>query len=250
MSTVNELSTTPVNDDKNIIFEPEFLIFNKIRTVMCRNNPCTRGSRCTFAHSSSEHRRSLCMYHFNKGCTKSATQCIHSHNMEDFNKSIIDYKKWKNPSPKVSPKKPLDEELIKEFGEFKISLEDSDSEDETKYEDETDKQMAKVVKSSSKRPYEVLSIRECESAFTPSDEYLKTSGIEPIVPLESWEKADNSAERLSDSPSKEQKISNPFEGYPNSEIYTLIYNQQVMIMTMMNQIQELQNKVDALTKSE
>lgn len=246
MSTTNEsVSITSLTNDKMLIFEPEFAIFNKIRTVMCRNNPCTRGSRCTFAHSTSEHRRSLCMYHFNKGCTKSASMCIHSHSDAEFEKSIVDYKKWKNPSPKVSPKKPTDEELIKEFGEFKISLEESESDDDGEYEDETDKKMGAVVKSSFKRPYEVLSISNSESAFTPTKEYIEKSGIEPLVPLEDWEKAD----KVDDS-NKEPKTTNPFENYPNSDIYTLVYNQQVMMMTMMNQIQELQAKVESLMRKD
>lgn len=245
MSSVNSsksnVAVELTDEDYALIFEPEFMAFNKIRTVMCRNSPCTRGNRCSFAHSSSELRRSICMYHFNKGCTKSASFCVHSHKDEDRDKSIIDYKKWKNPSPSVVPKKLTDEELIKEFGEFKIALDDSDSEEDINImstsgdsEDEIDKKMVKLVKESAKRPYEVISTTS--SSFTPSEEYFKIPGTAPLVPLQECE-----------SPNKEAKLTNPFEGTPNSDMYTLIYNQQIMIMNMMSQIQNLNQMVQKLT---
>ena len=109
------------NDDLNLIFEPEFINFNKIKTLLCRNTPCLRGKKCSFAHNSTEIRRSICLYHFNNGCNKKDNVCIHSHKNEDMIKSILDYKKWKNPTPPPTPMvKPqlTQEELIQKFGVF------------------------------------------------------------------------------------------------------------------------------------
>lgn len=221
MSVLDQAMLT--EEDYNVIYEPDFITFNKIRTVLCRNSPCIRGKRCTFAHKPEELRKSICLYHFNNGCTKSASVCQHSHDDKELDKSIIDYKKWKTPSPKPEIKKLSDEELIKQFGEFKISLDsesEEDDEDMKNCEDESDRKMVKLIKSCSKTTYET---RQTNDIIPYPEEWKNIPGISSLLPPENCE-GDNSDIKLS----------------------VIVANQQVMITNMLNQIQYLMNKVQEL----
>jgi hypothetical protein len=239
------MATSTTEQDRDLILEQDFVKFNKIRTVLCRNAPCLRGNKCTYAHSQTELRRSICMYHFNHGCNKSAHVCAHSHDDKDLQQSIIDYKKWKNPPKKQTTITP--DELANELGDFKISLdEESDDEsDDKKSEssvettstgsgDEIDREMSKQIKKICKRPYETVPVSD--TSFTPSEEYLKKTGTEPLVPLEEWEKASQLLAQM-----------NPYDN-PISCIYQVVYNQQIVIMNLMNEVNKLKNEVKELSE--
>jgi hypothetical protein len=234
----------PVSEeDMNLILEPDFMAFNKIKTVLCRNNPCVRGKKCSFAHNTSELRKSICLYHFNNGCNKSDSACVHSHKDEDMYKSIIDYKKWKNPTPPPTPKPQLtSEELIQKFGEFKISLDDEDSETEDELdkivpEDEDDKKLIDHVKESCKLPYEVI---QSEDFMDVPDSFKKANPLFPIFPLEAWE-IPKSDEQSPNTNEQAFPITLPM-------LYNIIVNQQNIMMTLSQNICTLSSQVEYLNK--
>jgi len=243
-SSITEMSNveaTDIDDDLDLIFEPDFSIFNHIKTVLCRNNPCLRGKKCSFAHNKTEIRRSICLYHFNKGCNKADSLCVHSHKHEDMIKSIIDYKKWKNPTPLPAPiVKPLaQEELVQKFGEFKISLDDESEEDELHTivtEDEDDRKLIQMVKESKKRPYEVI---QTEEFMDVPDHIKKSNPLTPAIPLEDWEIPKTSSE---ENPTLDHStITIPI-------LYTIINNQQALIINLFQNVYNLSNDVKNLSK--
>ena len=66
----------------SLIYDNSFIRFNKINTVLCRNNGCNK-EKCTFAHSNEELKKGICLYYFGGKCVNRDDKCEYSHNIKD-----------------------------------------------------------------------------------------------------------------------------------------------------------------------
>ena len=121
--------------DLSLFKEKEFESFNKICTVLCRNDPC-KYQNCTFAHNKQELKKSICLLFIDKKCHKRF--CNLSHDIKQLEKCIDEYKQWK--LKKASPEKSPDivEKLVIEVDNTELkTLKEKEPENKGKNEKDT-----------------------------------------------------------------------------------------------------------------
>jgi hypothetical protein len=112
-----------------VMYEEDFIYFNKLNSAMCKYMTRCNNEKCTFAHKTEDLKKAICLYHFGNGCNNNASHCTFSHNKNDAIKAFKLFSNWEfkdenNDEEIIAPVEDLKAEKIRKEQERLLDLQE------------------------------------------------------------------------------------------------------------------------------